>query len=39
MREYCFEKKKHFEQIVETTKRADIKDQYEPQDLVKTLTR
>lgn len=39
MNEYCFDKKKHYEQIIETTKRADIRDQFEPTEMAKSLLR
>ena len=33
------DKKTHYEQIIETTKRADIQDQYEPTDMAFALVR
>jgi hypothetical protein len=39
MNEYCFDKKKHYEQIIETTKRADIKDQFEPTEMALSILR
>ena len=39
MQEYCFDKKKHYEQIIETTKRAEIKDQFEPTEMALSILR
>ena len=39
MQEYCQDKKNQYEQIIETTKRADIQDQYEPTDMAFALVR
>jgi hypothetical protein len=39
MAEYCFDKKKHYEQIIESTKRAEIKDQFDPTEMLKVILR
>ena len=39
MQEYFHDKKKHIEQIIETTNKANIKDQFEPTEMAKQILR
>lgn len=39
MSDYCNDKKAHSEQIVNTTKRADIKDQFIPTEMTLSIVR